>query len=227
MIDKTVPEAIRFRSSDFSVTKELRCPVCGGRVQYRSWDAEHEAFAYHCTYCGHDSKITWTAAAVLRAKGEVKFDSNGDPIVPEDFEVPPLPADPDNAAYEVWEVMQEIEENPSGGGQGAGEEEEEDTHTITINVSGCTVNGENGVTTQVDDGEDYEFTIVPLNSDISIVTEGEINFDCLGIEVDNARVTASEKQGLTWTTAENSVTFTLANIVADHSLTVSCIDDNF
>jgi predicted RNA-binding Zn-ribbon protein involved in translation (DUF1610 family) len=225
MIDITVPEAIRFRSSEFSVTKELRCPVCGGRVHYRSWDAEHEAFAYHCTYCGHDTKITWPAAAVLRAKGEVKFDDAGDPIVPEDFEVPPIPEDPDNAAYEVWEVMQEIDEGPSGGGQGAGEDDE-GTHTITINASGCSVNNENSISVKVNDGANYVFTVIPLNSDISIVTNDDINFESLGIEVDKARVTSEEKRGLTWTTSENSVTFTLANVVADHSLTVSCIDDN-
>lgn len=219
MIDITVPEAIRFRSNDFSVTKELRCPVCGGRVHYRSWDAEHEAFAYHCTYCGHDTKITWPAAAVLRAKGEVKFDTNGDPIIPEDVEVPDLPDDPDNAAYEVWEIMQEAE---------AGSSDETDSNpTVTVNVSGCTVNGENSANVQVEKGSNYVFTIAPLNSDISIVTNGDINFESLGIEVDKARVTATEKRGLTWTTSENSVTFTLANVVADHSLTVSCIDDDF
>lgn len=224
MIDKTVPEAIRFRSADFSVTKELRCPVCGGRVQYRSWDAEHEAFAYHCTYCGHDSKITWAAAAVLRAKGEVFFDEDGEPIIPEDVEVPDLPEDPDNAAYEVWAIMQAAEAAPEK------EDDEPATdgkHTITINASGCSVNDENAISTEVNDGENYVFTVIPLNSDISIVTNGDINFDSLGIEVDNARVTATEKRGLTWTTSENSVTFTLANVVADHSLTVSCIDFDF
>ena len=107
MIDATVPEAVRY-VEDPAVTKEFRCPACGGTVHYRSWDVEHQTFCYHCLYCGHDSKVTWRAASVLRATGEVKFDENGDPVVPADLSIPALSNNPNNSALEDWKVM-----NPS------------------------------------------------------------------------------------------------------------------
>lgn len=222
MIDKTVPEAVRFRSAEFSVTKELRCPVCGGYIQYRSWDAEHEAFCFHCVYCGHDTKITWTAAAVLRAKGEVKFDDNGAPIVPDDVEVLPLPADPDNAAYEVWDIMKEIEEP-----------EEEQTvvtkHKISITGTGCTINSEAASNKEVEvtDGDAYVFAVAPTNSEIAIIDDNAIDFTKVTVTVDNNEVSESNKRGLTWSIGENSATFTLTNVKAAHTITVSVIDDDF
>lgn len=107
MIDTTVPEAIRY-ISDPAVTEEFKCPNCGGVIHHRSWDKTRQTFCYHCLYCGHDSKITWAATAVLRAKGEVKFDENGAPIIPDDVTIPPMSGNPNNSALEVWEIM-----NPS------------------------------------------------------------------------------------------------------------------
>lgn len=219
MIDKTIPEAIRFRSEDFSVTHELRCPVCGGKVSYRSWDAEHNAFCYHCTYCGHDTKITWEAAAVLRAKGEVKFDKNGAPIVPDDVEVPPLPADPDNAAYEDWAIMQEAE---------APAEEETQTvnRTITITGTGCNINNATATAKAetVQDGGSYEFTVESTTQDVSIVSNNAVDFDHLGVTVDGNAVSDANKRGLTWVIVTDKVKFTMANVKADHTIVVSVVE---
>ena len=230
MIDLTVPEAIRFRSSNFSVTKELRCPVCGGKVQYRSWDPVHEYFAYHCTYCGHDTQITWAAAAVLRAKGEVKFDEDGDPIIPEDVEIPDLPDDPDNSAYEVWAIMQEAEAASGDGGDTPSTPVASDKFTVTITGSGCTINGATATNKQVQANKnaDYEFTVVPTNADIDIIVDDKIDFTKLGVQIDGNVVSESNKRGLTWTVneANNSVKFTLANITANHTIIVSSVDDD-
>jgi hypothetical protein len=220
MIDKTVPEAVRFRSSDFSVTKELRCPVCGGHVQYRSWDAEHETFCFHCVYCGHDTKITWAAAAVLRAKGEVKFNANGAPIVPDDVTVPPLPEDPDNAAYEVWNIMKEITEPEE-------QQVEPVKYKVTITGTGCTIDGAAASNKQTDvtDGSNFVFVVAPTNTEVAIVKDSAVDFDNITVTVDGNTVSEENKRGLTWTLGTNAVTFTLANVKAAHTITVTVLDD--
>lgn len=125
MMDLSAPEAIRFRSTGFSKTREFSCPQCGGNIQYRDWDDEHEAFCYHCTWCGHDTKMTWDAVAVLRATGSVKFDENKDPIVPDGVTVPPIPSDPNNDEYEDWDAMKTISAQGISPGYMEVEEEED------------------------------------------------------------------------------------------------------
>ena len=223
MIDITVPEAIRFKSADFSVTKELRCPVCGGPVQYRSWDAEHEAFCYHCVYCGHDTKITWAAAAVLRAKGEVKFNANGTPIVPEDVEVPPIPSDPDNAAYEVWDIMKEIVAQEE---QQQQQEEQQQTtkRTVTITGTNCTINNEaaSSKAVEVNDGANYTFKVNATN-EVNIIADSDVDFTKVEVTVDGTTLSAANKEtlGVTWVVGTNDVTFTLSNVKANHTIVVS------
>lgn len=123
MIDTRYREAVRY-CSDFSYTRELRCPVCGMYASYRSWNAEKEAFAFHCNGCGHDTELTWKELAVLRATGELKWDEDGNAIVPEDVTVPPLPEDPNNNAFEKWDIMKDAEAAP--------EEEKGDTPKIDV-----------------------------------------------------------------------------------------------
>lgn len=125
MMNLSAPEAIRFRSNGFSKTMEFSCPQCGGNVHYRDWDSSHESFVYHCTWCGHDTQMTWDAVAVLRATGSVKFDENKDPIIPDNVTVPPMPLDPNNDEYEDWNVMKTISAQGISPGQLEVEEEEE------------------------------------------------------------------------------------------------------
>ena len=113
MIDLRYPEGNRYRSDDFSYTHEFRCPCCGCKSADRSWDPDKQVFIFHCACCGHDTQLTWKEVAVYRATGELNWDKSGNVIVPDGVTVPPLPADPNNSAYEDWNIMKEATAAPT------------------------------------------------------------------------------------------------------------------
>lgn len=131
---------LRFKSTEFSVTDELACPVCACRSTERSWDADRSMMVYHCTCCGADTGLTWEEVVVLRATGTVTYDENDEVIVPETISEDLLtaPDNPDLPCFGTLEAMEATyaaiaEETGPIGDTGNGmteEDEEEETGTI-------------------------------------------------------------------------------------------------
>ena len=99
---------LRFKSTEFSVTDELACPVCACRSTERSWDADRSMMVYHCTCCGADTGLTWEEVVVLRATGTVTYDENDEVIVPETISEDLLtaPENPDLPCFGTLEAME-------------------------------------------------------------------------------------------------------------------------
>jgi hypothetical protein len=99
---------LRFKSTEFSVTDELPCPVCACRSTERSWDADRSMMVYHCTCCGADTGLTWEEVVVLRATGTVTYDENDEVIVPETISEDLLtaPENPDLPCFGTLEAME-------------------------------------------------------------------------------------------------------------------------
>lgn len=98
---------LRFKSTEFSVTDELACPICACRSTERSWDADRSMMVYHCTCCGADTGLTWEEVVVLRATGTVTYDENDEVIVPETISEDLLtaPDNPDLPCFGTLEAM--------------------------------------------------------------------------------------------------------------------------
>jgi hypothetical protein len=131
---------LRFKSTEFSVTDELPCPVCACRSTERSWDADRSMMVYHCTCCGADTGLTWEEVVVLRATGTVTYDENDEVIVPETISEDLLtaPENPDLPCFGTLEAMEAtyaaIAEAGGGPIIGTGDamEEEDDNEDETI-----------------------------------------------------------------------------------------------
>ena len=124
---------LRFKSTEFSVTDELPCPVCACRSTERSWDADRSMMVYHCTCCGADTGLTWEEVVVLRATGTVTYDENDEVIVPETISEDLLtaPENPDLPCFGTLEAMEATyaaiaEESETVIGSGDGMEEGDD-----------------------------------------------------------------------------------------------------
>ena len=135
------------------------------------------------------------------------------------------PVDPDNSAYEVWEIMQEAEPaEQTFDGEGEGMDLGDTKHTITITGTGCQINNATATNkaVEVTDKANYAFKVTATGN-TEIVADNDVDFTKVTVTVDGTTLTASNKTtlGVTWVVGTNDVTFTLGNVTANHTITVT------